>query len=482
MYLLQIDSHADWGSFFGHFHPVVVHLPIGILFIAFILEMLRLKTKNSQLNVAIPIILFWGFISAVISCVFGWLLSLSGDYNEDTLFWHQWLGISVAAIAGLLWILKKRNTNSTSLQFKKIYTSLVVGTMVLLLFTGHLGGSMTHGEDYLTANTPQPFKRWLGITTKEAKSERKPITDINEALIYKDVIEPVLETKCWTCHNATKKKGQLRMDTEELLLKGGKNGVVIKANDATGSEMIKRLLLPKDDDKRMPPKGKPGPTTEEIELIKWWISNGASFTAKVKAVKQSATVEPYFKKYLVAGSVESTTSSSEKKVAASAVFTQKITAADKAIIEPLKKENLLITPVAQNQPFIEISAINAPGFSDNGMKLINKLSLQLVWLKLSNTKITDAGIKEISNCKNLVRLYLEGTAVTNGSTAIIKQFQFLEYLNIIGTSIDDTGLLELSGIKNLKQIYCWQTAITAKGVDAFKKINPGVKIVFGDTN
>ena len=475
MHLLKIDPQSDWAMFFGHFHPVVVHLPIGILFIAFVLEMVRLKTKSTSLNSSVTIVLFWGFISAVISCVFGWLLSSAGDYNEDTLFWHQWLGISIAIIAGVLWIIKRRNNNAAT---PKMYTSLVVTVMLLLIFTGHLGGSLTHGEDYLTANTPQPFRSWLGIKASTPKQERKPITNISEAFIYKDLVEPILETKCWSCHNADKKKGQLRMDTEALLLKGGKHGQVIKANDIAGSELIKRLLLPNDDDKRMPPKGKPGPSAEEIEVIKWWVANGASFTAKVKALKQTPAVTSYFNKYSNTGRNQK--DSAAKETPASAVFSQKIPAADKATIEALKKQNLIINPIAQNQSFLELSAIDAPALSDNDMKLMSKLSVQLVWLKLSNTKITDAGVSEMAGCQNLVKLYLDGTKITNSSIATIKKFTQLEYLNIGGTSLDDKGLLELASMKNLTHIYCWQTGITEKGAAAFNQINARVKIVFGN--
>jgi hypothetical protein len=42
----------------------------------------------------------------VLSCIFGYLLSSSGEYNEDTLFWHQWMGIAVAVVSLLAWYLK----------------------------------------------------------------------------------------------------------------------------------------------------------------------------------------------------------------------------------------------------------------------------------------------------------------------------------------------------------------------------------------
>lgn len=270
------------------------------------------------------------------------------------------------------------------------------------------------------------------------------------------------------------------MDTDELLMKGGKHGVVIKPKDANGSEIITRLLLPKDDDKRMPPKGKPGPTVEETELIKWWIAHGASFQSKVKEVAKTAAVEPYFTNYTIAhstGKLKKGTPGNESSL--SAVYLQKIPAVNKADMEALKQENLIISPVAQHQNLVEISAVNTPGLNDEKMKLISKLAQQVTWLKLSNTKITDAGIKAISNCSNLVKLNIGGNAITNISCNTIKHFQNLETLNIVGTMMDDNGLMELGVMKSLKNIYCWQTKITEKGAAAFKKINPGVTIDAG---
>ncbi len=482
IHLLQINATSDWGAFFGHFHPVVVHLPIGILFIAFVLELVRFKTKNNQLNSAVSIILFWGFITAIISCIFGWLLSLPGSYNEDTLFWHKWLGISVAAIAGLLWFIKKKTAQPT-FKISKIYFASLLVMVALLTVTGHLGGSMTHGEDYLTANTPQPFRGWFGIADKKIETVRKEITDINEAVIYADVIAPVMEIKCSKCHNATKSKGSLRMDSEELLMKGGKHGPVVVAGNAEGSELIKRVLLPAGDDKRMPPEGKPGLTPDEISIIKWWIKSGASFTAKVKEVPQTEDVKPYFKNFTgskIATGQTTTVNDTSAETPLSPVFQQKIAAGNPADIAALKKENLIVNPVSQNQDFLEVSAINAGGFDDGKMPLLAKLSQQIVWLKLASTKVTDAGIKAIGNFQNLVRLNMEGAAITNNSIATIKQLKNLEYLNIVATSIDDTGLLELASIKSLKNIYCWQTGITQKGVDALKTLNPGITVNFGE--
>ena len=59
----------------GHLHPALVHLPIGILLLAGVFQLLALKPKFASLHSAMSIALFWGMITAILSCVSGYLLS-----------------------------------------------------------------------------------------------------------------------------------------------------------------------------------------------------------------------------------------------------------------------------------------------------------------------------------------------------------------------------------------------------------------------
>jgi hypothetical protein len=55
----------------------------------------------------------------------------------------------------------------------------------------------------------------------------------------------------------------------------------------------------------------------------------------------------------------------------------------------------------------------------------------------------------------------------------------LEYINLFDTKITDAGIKELAKLKGLKKIYCWQTKVTQAGVDALKKALPGVEVDTG---
>ncbi|OYW13286.1 MAG: hypothetical protein B7Z55_17110 [Planctomycetales bacterium 12-60-4] len=98
---------------------------------------------------------------------------------------------------------------------------------------------------------------------------------------------PILTAKCNKCHSEEKSKGDLRMDTYEMAMKGGENGKNFVAGNLEESLSIARILLPIDDDdgEHMPPDGKDQLTPEEIELLKWWVKEGASGTQKVEGAK-----------------------------------------------------------------------------------------------------------------------------------------------------------------------------------------------------
>src|SRR5688572_22027081 len=101
-------------DFIGRFHPVFVHLPIGILLLACLFQWLMIKERFAVLQPAIPVALFWGMISAIASCISGYLLSTTGDYDMQLVSRHQWLGISVAVVSLFLYVMHKRSVSGTT--------------------------------------------------------------------------------------------------------------------------------------------------------------------------------------------------------------------------------------------------------------------------------------------------------------------------------------------------------------------------------
>lgn len=112
-----------------------------------------------------------------------------------------------------------------------------------------------------------------------------PVMAGTDKLVFQHVILPILEAKCNKCHNEEKSKGDLRLDTFEMVMKGGENGSNIVPGKPADSLSIQRIDLPADDDEHMPPDGKDQLTAEETALLRWWVQEGASNTLKVADAK-----------------------------------------------------------------------------------------------------------------------------------------------------------------------------------------------------
>ena len=422
-------------QFIGHLHPLLVHLPIGILLLACFFQIVSAREKYSNLQHAIGVTLFWGMISAIASCVTGYLLSNSGDYDEELVGKHQWMGISVAVVSIVYYLLY---------QYKKIISYkwvLPVLLIVLISVTGHLGGSLTHGSDYLTGS----FKKIIDTAVI-----KKPIPNVQEAIAYTDIIQPLLQSKCYNCHGANKQKGKLRMDQTDLLMKGGKDGVVIEAGKADESELIKRILLEKANEHHMPPKEKPQLTEKEIAILHWWIASGASFDKKTKDIAQTEKIKP------ILLSLQNTVT--EKKAIAD-VPSAAVEKADAAAIKKLTDMGIVVMPVSINSNYLMVSFVTMKNATDETIQSLLPLRKQLVWLKLNDTKITDTAITVIARCSNLTRLELSNTGITDKGLANLVVLQQLQSLNLVGTKITTTGLMKLKDVKQLQSVYFYRTGI-----------------------
>ncbi len=185
-------------EFFAHFHPLLVHLPIGILLIGIALLWLSEKNKYASFKPAVPFILLCGAITALISCITGFFCR-----SVTTMTTTSWAGINGWALQSLLlpgYCLPKKKIPG----FPSTRKYFRLACLLLIMITGHLGGSLTHGSDYLTKPL---FSAFDDDSTSGAVI--KPIPNVQEAAVYDDVIKPILQTKCYSCHGPNKQKGKL---------------------------------------------------------------------------------------------------------------------------------------------------------------------------------------------------------------------------------------------------------------------------------
>jgi uncharacterized membrane protein/mono/diheme cytochrome c family protein len=264
-------------SFLGRLHPLVVHFPIGLLVVALFLEGLTLGGKRKGLREGIQMMVCLGAGFAIVSALFGWALRYYGDYEGELVQDHLNLGVATAVLSGITALLL-RSTLKGKLHDYIAYRTALIATVILLTLTGHLGASLTHGENYLRGMLSAPSSYNAGISS-ELLVRFSSLDTLSES--QQDElnlgVRAILAHNCYQCHSSNKQKGELVLDNKRGVFKGGKSGPIITAGLPDDSELFYRINLPPDDEDVMPKKGKLL-QADEIELIKLWIQKGAHWS------------------------------------------------------------------------------------------------------------------------------------------------------------------------------------------------------------
>jgi mono/diheme cytochrome c family protein/uncharacterized membrane protein len=275
--ILSINPENFWFlRLFGRLHPLAVHFPVALLLFTAILELGTIKNFNSTLRPGIKILLISGIISSLISAIFGILLSASAEYGEN-LKLHQWFGIGTAFLGIIVWYLHQRVLAKNEIQYIKTYRFALFITALGVILAGHLGASLTHGDDYLSSTLPWTDNyvnaETINFDINSNTNDKDTLTKAQEKELNLKV-RAIFAHNCYKCHGDEKVKGELRLDSKDFVFKGGENGEVIVPGKTEESELFRRISLPSNHEDVMPSKGKKL-TANDIAVISFWIKKGA---------------------------------------------------------------------------------------------------------------------------------------------------------------------------------------------------------------
>ena len=439
-------------EFFGRLHPMLVHLPIGILilvvFWTLFLEFKKKKVSRSVLNFTLGA----AALTAIASACTGYLLSRTGEYDETILSQHQWLGISVAFVSLMVWFLFQ--VGRAKRRSLKLFSILI---LMLLIGTGHLGASLTHGSEYLT----EPLR---AMTKKEDPPINFAAMDLNKTQFYADVIKPILEKRCTSCHGEGKQKGKLRLDKPEYILKGGKSGVVIEPGKQDEGELLYRIHLKLKEKDHMPPKEKPQLTEQEMMLIRLWILSGADF---------SKTISGFFSRLQLDSALGHHDEGMDIPVNESP-------SPDWSLVNVLIKKGVSITAVAQGSNYLSVSFISV---SKDASKLLTELiplRANVIWMKLSDCGISDESMAFLKQFSHLTRLSLDDTRITDNALSEVSSLRELAWLNLKGTAVTVDGIKKLTRLAKLRHLYLYQTKIAEIDHQKVQSDFKNTQLDFGD--
>ena len=355
-------------KYLGNFHPVVLHLPIGAFLFTFLLFVSQ-KYLKSNFNPAVRMGLLFSFITSIITSIFGYILHLNGDYDSVLVNRHMWLAIATTILIGFVLYLHKRQK-----PYNHVLSSFVFAT-VLLTITGHNGGSLTHGKDYLKL---PDFEKEISIVSYDSIH------------VFNQVISPILDSKCVKCHNTGKSKGNLMLSSIDKILLGGEKGQIIKSNSSVDSRLYTYLNLPIDDEMHMPPDGNSQLNDNEKELIKLWIDEGADFYNFRKMNDDN------FSKEIL--------SFLPKEIAS-------VDPPNRNDLVKLIENEFRIERISTENNFIDIK-YQGKSFKQSYLRLLSKVSDNIKRLDLSFVDLSSIDLSRVDDFDNLTYLNLNNTKLT----------------------------------------------------------------------
>ncbi len=427
------------GEFVGRLHPLVVHVPIGVLLLLVIVEVLGWWRESLKPSAGVRLtIVTVAVVSALLAAGCGWLLGRDGGYDETLLDRHRILGFVTLGLTAVLWGVRNRS---------RIYGVVLTVALGVLTWTGHDGGSLTHGQDYLTSVLPSPLREWWS-DGQPAEAAPEKLADVH---VFNHVIQPLLEAKCVSCHGATKSEGDLQLDSFAALMAGGKTGSVVEPGNPADSVLLQRLFLPLADKKHMPPAGRPQPTETDLTLLDWWIETGASDTTMLAA----ATPDPDIVEQvaLQLGLPLPPVPDREAMLAAG---------------RGLERDwGITVRPLTPEGPWLEVNArLAGKAFGDAQLAALAPIAAAMHRLDLGGTAVTDDGLVALADMTELRRLQLDRTAITDAGLAHLSGLRRIESLNLHTTVVTDEGIKTLVNLPKLRRLFVWQTAVTKDATNA----------------
>ena len=408
----------------GPWHIVMLHFPVGLLVLAWLMEVTHRMGKLGITKEAVRFVLAFGVLGAVVATFTGLVLQDTGGYESELVEWHQRLGIATAASGILVFLLHFSNR-------KLLYFLLFTANVILLTITGHYGGSVTHGEDFLTENL-------TNFDNPDGSS--KKFVPFEEVVIWDDMIEPIFKAKCKSCHNPSKQKGGLVLTDSAAIAKGGEKGSIFAPNSE--GNLCDVLHLPLEDELHMPPDGKSQLTPEELMIICWWAKAKGPYQKNLATLELEPEAEEAFREYFAAPDP---------------IDLLDIEMVSPAVLAELNEQGIHVNQADPNRPWLAVNLSDRKDVDDAIFAALDDIQDQVTHLDLGNTNLTEEALDWAAECEQLQELKLDLCTIPNNGLEKLTDFKHLKQMNLYGATIEGAGVDVLSSIATLERLYLWRS-------------------------
>ena len=527
-------SDQAWFKFAGRFHIVLLHLPIGILGLAIlssILRLLRIRLFDDSAQLSI---LFIGSLSALAAVVCGLMLAQEdGDLSED-LLWHMYTGIAVFVTSVLsVWTFTAA-INKKSAGIKALYAASLLACGVSLVWSGHIGGGVTHGNSFLTKHAPwnqtAPDEQSVSHeqTAVASQSDASQKTEasaptppkkqsIARMMQREDLQNKNDQTKTDADQEAQQEAmGDEGMDDDAMDPMNAQSDMNpengnAQANALLFKQQVEPILAARCYECHGAAKKKGSLRLDSPQFIRAGGKGGAVivpgqpersslYTLTVldeddpdimppKGAPLSKAEAAILHKWILdgalfgdeqSGAVEPAKKAADNRVSRMEQAAQGVEKADAAAVKALEQAGARVRKLSSNGALLDIDMRYMDKKVDEVLPLLQGLESNVRWLDLARTAANDATLKNVASLLHLQRLMLHETKITDAGMKQIAKLKELEVLNLYACAITDKGLEQLKTLKSLQKIYLWRSKVTAKGVKSLQQALPDLEISHGN--
>ena len=447
----------EWDIFIGRFHPLLVHLPIGMFLLGYFLEILFQFGKRKLIGSRPTIVFIYaiGWLAGIFAAVSGWLLSFSDDYPLEALNDHKWLGIgTLVVMLGVIIYQVKAPKNKGKIK-------LAVSTLAIVFIglTGHFGGNLTHGPTYLFEYATNPSDRYEAVHLRRLSSKH---TD--SIKIYADLLYPVIENNCVACHNSENYKGGLILETYSDFFKEADYALPVVAGKPYSSEIFTRVNLPAYHEKSMPPRGA-GFNYTDVEILKYWIETGADSLGTFHTDTMSSELifllnrdygldyspRPYYEKV-------------------------KVDSIDQQFLDELRATEFRVKYLSKTNFLLDV-AFKGDTISKTQIESLNRVADHITFLDVSNSSLSENLMQAIVEMPHLTRVNLSKNKLSSTITPFLIKHKHIESANLNATAISSASLDDLLRQSNLKRIYVLNTSVTQDELKRLKETHINTELI-----
>lgn len=490
------DDGKSWGAFFGRTHVLFLHLPIGLLVGAFVIEFFGMFRRSKGYDIAAAWMFVLGFFASIGAVFTGLLLGTekAAENNPDgptltafqllwadadkgvteTLGLHMWLGVGLmifACLAAVLKVMAVRKQWPDDSPVPEpggwplgLVRMSLLAVMALMPLAGHLGGNLSKTPTYLFEkapfSVPQGLVYWPEKAPNVAKTGEGEDAEVVGTVAYWNAnIQPVMNNHCIACHYSGKKNGKLRLDSLEWAIKGGNSGPSIEAGDAEYSPLYIRVVLPKSHELFMPKKKEVHGvlTFEETQMVGEWIQ---AFDGNLKDAPKPDD----------SGTARNTPDPVAPQPAKPLI--------DPAAIRAIQDAggNAQSLSLEQDPDLLDIKFAYLKTLDPEAIAKLGNTADAIAVLTFEGSAFDDNSAAALPGMPKLKRLNLKDTKITDEGIAVMPELNKLEWLNLFGTAITDQALKDLERYTALKKLYVTGTSVSAEGVAELRTALPGTEI------